>query len=193
MPQYAQTNELMAERPLPKFYWTGKTDMNCLAQAIGETYQNAHAHHIQRLMVTGNFALLAGIRPSDLEEWYLAVYADAYEWVELPNTHGMVAYADGGLLASKPYAASGAYIDKMSDYCRCCRYKVKEKSGESACPFNYLYWDFLIRNAEILRKNQRMSVIYGNLARMDEKRRAEIRRDASKFLEGLRPWVSDKP
>lgn len=193
MPGYAQTNELDAERPLPDFYWTGETDMNCLAQVIGETHQNAHAHHIQRLMVTGNFALLAGVRPAELEEWYLAVYADAYDWVELPNTHGMVAYADGGLMASKPYAASGAYIDKMSDYCRSCRYKVKEKSGPDACPFNFLYWDFLVRNAETLRKNQRLSVIYGNLARMDEKRRAEIRRDASMFLNKLKPWISDKP
>ena len=188
MPKYAQTNALDADRPLPDFYWTGNTDMNCLAQVIGETRENAHAHHIQRLMITGNFALLAGIRPAELEEWYLAVYADAYEWVELPNTHGMVAYADEGLMASKPYAASGAYIDKMSDYCRSCRYNVKAKSGLTACPFNYLYWDFLMRNALILRKNQRMSVIYGNLARMDEMRRDEIRGDASLFLQALKPW-----
>jgi deoxyribodipyrimidine photolyase-related protein len=188
MPEYAETNALKASRPLPDFYWTGETDMNCLAQVIGETLENAHAHHIQRLMVTGNFALLAGISPPQIEEWYLAVYADAYEWVELPNTHGMVMFADGGYLASKPYAASGAYIDRMSDYCSNCRYKVKQKSGPEACPFNYLYWNFLIENAARLRKNQRMSVIYGNLDRMDAARRKEISGDASRFLSALKPW-----
>lgn len=188
MPDYAQTNALNAVRPLPDFYWTGKTDMNCMRQVIGETMENAHAHHIQRLMVTGNFALLAGISPPQIEEWYLAVYADAFEWVELPNTHGMVMFADGGYLASKPYAASGAYIDRMSDYCGNCRYKVKEKSGPDACPFNYLYWNFLIENAGSLRKNQRMSVIYGNLDRMGEARCEQIRADATAFLSALKQW-----
>jgi deoxyribodipyrimidine photolyase-related protein len=190
MPQYAQTNALDATRPLPAFYWTGETNMNCMRQVIGETQQNAHAHHIQRLMITGNFALLAGISPPEIEEWYLAVYTDAYEWVELPNTHGMVCYADGGYLASKPYAASGAYIDRMSDYCGSCRYKVKQKAGPDACPFNYLYWNFLIENQQTLKKNQRMSVIYGNLARMDDKRRQEITADASLFLNSLKAWKS---
>ena len=188
MPEYAQTNALNASRPLPDFYWTGETDMNCMRQAIGETLENAHAHHIQRLMVTGNFALLAGISPPQIEEWYLAVYADAYEWVELPNTHGMVMFADGGYLASKPYAASGAYIDRMSDYCGHCRYKVKLKTGPDACPFNYLYWNFLIENAGMLRKNQRMSVIYGNLDRMDLARRDNITASAQTFLTRLTPW-----
>lgn len=190
MPDYAQTNALGAERPLPDFYWTAKTDMNCMRQVIGETMENAHAHHIQRLMVTGNFALLAGIRPGDIEEWYLAVYADAYEWVELPNTHGMVCYADGGYLASKPYAASGAYIDRMSDYCGACAFDVKQKTGPKACPFNYLYWNFLIENEKALRKNQRMSVIYGNLDRMEKTRRDEITASASSFLNGLKAWKS---
>ena len=188
MPEYAQTNALNASRPLPDFYWTGETDMNCMRQVIGETLENAHAHHIQRLMVIGNFALLAGISPPQIEEWYLAVYADAYEWVELPNTHGMVMFADGGYLASKPYAASGAYIDRMSDYCGRCRYKVKQKTGPDACPFNYLYWNFLIENAPLLRKNQRMAVIYGNLDRMDMSRRDEITASAQTFLTGLAPW-----
>lgn len=188
MPDYAQTNALNAHRPLPDFYWTGETDMNCMRQVIGETLENAHAHHIQRLMVTGNFALIAGLAPAQVEEWYLAVYADAYEWVELPNTHGMVLYADGGYLASKPYAASGAYIDRMSDYCGSCTYSIRLKAGPRACPFNYLYWNFLIENEAALRKNQRMSVILGNLARMDKTRRNEITASASAFLENLVPW-----
>jgi deoxyribodipyrimidine photolyase-related protein len=188
MPEYAESNALDAQRPLPEFYWTGETKMNCMRQVIEETLENAHAHHIQRLMVTGNFALLAGISPPQIEEWYLAVYADAYEWVELPNTHGMVCYADGGYLASKPYAASGAYIDRMSDYCGTCAFDVKQKTGPNACPFNYLYWNFLIENEAALRKNQRMSVIYGNLARMDKTRRDDITASASDFLDALIPW-----
>ncbi|MGL4488830.1 MAG: cryptochrome/photolyase family protein [Rhizobiaceae bacterium] len=192
MPDYAQTNALNAHRPLPEFYWTGKTDMNCMRHVIEETKQNAHAHHIQRLMVTGNFALLAGIEPAQIEAWYLAVYADAYEWVELPNTHGMVCYADGGLLASKPYAASGAYIDKMSDYCGNCRYKVKLKAGPDACPFNYLYWNLLIENESTLRRNQRMSVIISNIGRMSTERKQEIISDSKQFLDALTPWDPNK-
>ncbi len=188
MPEYAKTNALSATRPLPDFYWSGKTDMNCMHQVIEETRQNAHAHHIQRLMITGNFALLAGINPPEIEAWYLSVYADAYDWVELPNTHGMVMFADGGFLASKPYAASGAYIDRMSDYCGSCRYSVAKKSGTDACPFNYLYWNFLIEHRNILSRNQRMSVIYGNLTRMKAARQDEITSDAARFLNGLKPW-----
>lgn len=190
MPAYSQSNALEATRALPAFFWSGKTDMNCMRQVIEETHQSAHAHHIQRLMITGNFSLLAGIEPAQIEEWYLSVYADAYEWVELPNTHGMACYADGGLLASKPYAASGAYIDRMSDYCGSCKFKVKLKAGESACPFNYLYWNFLIENESTLKPNQRMSVIYGNLNRMTAVRRQEIIDDASRFLNNLEPWQS---
>ena len=192
MPNYSTTNALNAHRPIPEFYWTGETDMNCMRQVIGETRENAHAHHIQRLMITGNFALLAAIEPAQIEAWYLAVYADAYEWVELPNTHGMVCYADGGYLASKPYAASGAYIDRMSDYCADCRYKVKQKAGADACPFNYLYWNFLIENEAALKKNQRMAVILGNLGRMTNERKQEIKHDASRFLDALKPWNSVK-
>ena len=182
MPDYAETNKLGACRPLPDFYWTGKTDMNCLAQAIGQTRREAYAHHIQRLMVTGNFALLLGVAPAEINEWYLVVYADAYQWVELPNTHGMAMYADGGLLASKPYAASGAYIDRMSDYCGHCRFNVKKKAGPEACPFNYLYWNFLMEHRDALRGNRRMAMIYKTLDRMGEDRIAAIRRDTARFL-----------
>jgi deoxyribodipyrimidine photolyase-related protein len=159
--------------------------MNCLRQCVDQTRRLAHAHHIQRLMVTGNFALLIGARPSEVEAWYLAVYIDAYEWVELPNVHGMVLYADGGYLASKPYAASGKYIDRMSDYCRHCRYDVRQTVGEGACPFNFLYWNFLMENAPMLRANQRMAIIYGALHRMDEAKQAAIRDQAAHFLAEL--------
>ena len=186
MPGYADTNVLKAERRIPWFYWSGETDMNCMKCAISDTRRFAYSHHIQRLMVTGNFALLAGVHPREIEEWYLAVYADAFEWVELPNTHGMAIFADGGMLASKPYAASGAYINRMSDYCRNCRYDVRQKEGEEACPFNYLYWDFLIRNEETLSDNPRMAFPYKTLSSWDDARRKTVRRDAARFLDSLR-------
>lgn len=185
MPDYAETNALNATRPLPWLYWSGETDMHCMAEAIGQTRRTAYSHHIQRLMVTGNFALLAGVDPKQIAEWYLVVYADAYEWVELPNTHGMSQFADGGLLASKPYASSGAYIDRMSDFCKGCVYDVKVKSGPKACPFNFLYWAFLIRNAGALRGNQRMTMPYRTLAGWDEARKAAIVAEADAFLDGL--------
>jgi deoxyribodipyrimidine photolyase-related protein len=156
--------------------------MNCVAQVVEETRRHAYAHHIQRLMVTGNFALLAGLDPASVEEWYLSVYADAFEWVELPNTHGMALFADGGLLASKPYAASGAYIDRMSDYCGACRYDPGVKSGPDACPFNVLYWNFLIENRQRLGRNPRMAMPYRTLDKMAADRRAMIVRDAQAFL-----------
>ncbi|MGA0532077.1 cryptochrome/photolyase family protein [Hansschlegelia sp. KR7-227] len=185
MPEYREINRLGADRRLPDFYWTAETDMNCLAQCVGDTRDHAYAHHIQRLMVLGNFALLAGLAPREVQDWYLLVYADAYEWVELPNVHGMVLFADGGLLASKPYAASGAYIDRMSDYCGTCRYDVKAKIGENACPFNYLYWDFLARNEQALAGNQRLAMPYRTLAKMAPERVEAIRRDAARFLDAL--------
>jgi deoxyribodipyrimidine photolyase-related protein len=185
MPEYPGSNHLGAKRKLPWFYWSGETEMNCLRDCIRTTRQHAYAHHIQRLMVTGNFALLAGVSPAEIEEWYLVVYADAYEWVELPNVHGMVMHADGGLLGSKPYAASGAYIDRMSDYCGRCRYDPKVRSGPDACPFNYLYWNFLIENEGKLAGNQRMAMPYRNLARMTPARRSEIVAEARAFLDGL--------
>ena len=185
MPDYADSNALAATRPLPWFYWSGQTAMNCIAQVVGETRRNAYAHHIQRLMVTGNFALLAGIAPAEVEAWYLAVYADAYDWVELPNTHGMALFADGGRLASKPYAASGKYIQRMSDYCRHCRYDVKQTLGATACPFNALYWDFLARNAERLGRNPRLAMPYRNLDRMPADQRQAISLKAAEILTSL--------
>lgn len=182
MPEYAQTNHFGARRPLPGFYWSGDTDLNCLRQCIEQTRDHAYAHHIQRLMVTGNFALLAGVAPPAVCEWYLAVYADAFEWVELPNVHGMVLHADGGVLGSKPYAASGQYIDRMSDYCADCRYDVKQKNGPQACPFNYLYWNFLMENASALERNPRLAMPYRSLAGMTAEKRAAIAADSRRFL-----------
>ena len=182
MPGYAQTNTLNAHRPLPDFYWTGDTGMRCMAEAIGQTKRHAYAHHIQRLMVTGNFALIAGLDPAEVNDWYLLVYADAYEWVELPNTHGMALHADGGLMASKPYAASGNYINKMSDYCSGCAYDVTAKTGPKACPFNFLYWDFIARNRESLAGNPRMALIYKALDRLDPASLSAMRDEASVFL-----------
>jgi deoxyribodipyrimidine photolyase-related protein len=186
MPGYAALNALGADQPLPDFYWGAPTTMNCMAQAIGQTRDLAYAHHIQRLMVTGNFALLAGIAPEAINAWYLAVYADAYEWVELPNTHGMATYADGGIMASKPYAASGAYINRMSDYCGGCAHDVKDATGERACPFNYLYWDFVARHAERFSGNPRMAMPLNNLRKMDAQKLAAMRAKAAAFLGALR-------
>ncbi|MEP3628554.1 MAG: cryptochrome/photolyase family protein [Hyphomicrobiales bacterium] len=185
MPDYVTLNFFDNKRSLPDFYWTGKTDMACMAAAIAQTKEEAYAHHIQRLMITGNFALMAGIDPHEVHEWYLAVYADAYEWVELPNTLGMSQFADGGLLGSKPYAASGNYINKMSDYCKSCRYDVKQKVGEGACPFNALYWDFLVRNEEKLKGNHRLGQIFRTWYKMDEEKRNAYRSSAAKFLKTL--------
>lgn len=185
MPDYRDTNHLSASAKLPDLYWTAETRMNCLANCVADTRDHAYAHHIQRLMVLGNFALLAGVSPREVQDWYLLVYADAYEWVELPNVHGMALYADGGLLGSKPYAASGAYIDRMSDYCASCAYDVKRKAGENACPFNYLYWDFLIRNEKTLSGERRLAMPYRNLSRFTPERVKEIRADAKSFLESL--------
>ncbi len=185
MPGYAATNALGATRPLPWFYWSGETDMACIAAVVDDTRRNAYAHHIQRLMVTGNFALLAGLDPAEVEAWYLAVYADAYEWVELPNTHGMALFADGGVMASKPYAASGAYIDRMSDYCGGCRYDPAVKVGPKACPFNPLYWHFIARNRDALARNPRMAMPYRSLDAMTPAKREAILTQAQAFLDGL--------
>ncbi len=185
MPDYAQSNHFGADRPLPGFYWTGDTDMACLRAAITQTVETAYAHHIQRLMITGNFAMLAGVDPHQVHEWYLMVYADAYEWVELPNTLGMSQFADGGLLASKPYAAGGNYINRMSDYCSGCAYDVKKKTGEGACPFNALYWDFLDRHEDTLRGNPRLGPVYSTWDRMDDDRKDDYRESAAAFLKTL--------
>ena len=187
MPDYAQQNFFEADRALPSFYWTGETKMNCLKHCVTETRQNAYAHHIQRLMVLGNFALIAGLSPKDVNEWFLIVYADAYEWVELPNVSGMVLFADGGYLASKPYAAGGGYINKMSNYCKSCAYKVTQKNGSDACPFNYLYWDFLARNRGKLASNHRIGMMYRTYDRMDEEKKQAIAEDSQRFLASLAP------
>ena len=185
MPDYKQLNYFQATRNLPAFFWTAETDMRCLNICVSDTKKYAYAHHIQRLMVLGNFALLAGLCPDEVNEWYLIVFADAYEWVELPNVSGMVLFADGGMLASKPYAAGGAYIDRMSNYCSSCRYQVKLKNGSDACPFNYLYWDFLIRHRDKLNRNPRLGMIYRTLDKMDEEKQQNIKRDAQTFLNQL--------
>lgn len=159
-PEYLERNALGHSRALPGVYWGAETGMACMKAAVGQTRDTGYAHHIQRLMVTGNFALLAGVNPAEVHAWYLSVYVDAFEWVEAPNTLGMSQFADGGLLGSKPYVSSGAYIDRMSDHCGGCRYRVKEKAGERACPFNLLYWHFLDRHREKLKANPRMGQMY---------------------------------
>ena len=187
MPDLAVANALDATRPLPEFYWTGETDMRCLRQAIVSTRDEAYAHHIERLMVLGNFAMLAGVRPADISDWFLVVYADAYEWVEMPNVIAMSQFADGGRLGSKPYAAGGAYINRMSNYCRGCRYDVKQKVGAEACPFNALYWDFLARHDRRLRPNHRMGPVFRNWDRMSDAQRDAYRTSAATFLGSLEP------
>lgn len=186
MPEYLESNSLEAHNALPAFYWDPEaTDMNCIKQVIKQTKENAYSHHIQRLMITGNLALLLGIEPKQVHDWYLAVYADAYEWVELPNTLGMALYADGGKLATKPYAASGAYVNKMSNYCKNCSYKVTEKTGETACPLNYLYWDFINRNKNQLSDNMRLRFAYKNLENFSEEKIDDIKDSSQKFFEKI--------
>jgi len=180
MPGYAKLDTLGANQPLPPFYWTGETEMACLRDALGQTLRLGHAHHIQRLMVTGLYALMFGVRPREVHEWYLAVYVDAIEWVELPNTLGMSQYADGGLMASKPYIATGKYIQRMSNYCTGCRFDPAESTGPTACPFTTLYWDFLLQHEPAMRKNQRMAMQVRNLSRLNEAKREAIRGQAAK-------------
>ncbi|MES2771559.1 MAG: cryptochrome/photolyase family protein [Pseudomonadota bacterium] len=179
MPGYEQRNALAHCLPLPAWFWHGQTRMRCVQQAISQSLQTAHAHHIQRLMVIGNFALLAGLDPHALHQWYLGVYIDAFEWVELPNTVGMSQWADGGIIATKPYVSSGAYINRMSDYCQGCAYDPKQKLGERACPFNALYWDFFARHAARLQSNTRLGLVYRQLEKMPEAQRAALQAHAS--------------
>jgi deoxyribodipyrimidine photolyase-related protein len=187
MPGLSDVNYFDNKRDLPDFYWTGHTDMACCADSVRNTRDNAYAHHIQRLMVLGNFAMLAGIEPRQVADWYLVVYADAYEWVEHPNVLGMSQYADGGRLGTKPYAGSGAYINRMSDYCKGCRFDVKKRVGEDACPFNALYWDFLDRNETKLRGNRRMWQPYATWDRFGDETKAEVRAQAKRFLASIEP------
>ncbi len=167
MPGYDQQNVFGHDSPLPSWFWDGNTKMRCLAHAIGNSLEHAHAHHIQRLMIIGNFSLLAGLDPVAVHRWYLGVYIDAFEWVELPNTLGMSQFADGGAMATKPYVSSAAYINRMSDYCKGCHYDKKLREGDKACPFNALYWDFFARNRTSLRGNHRLGMVYRQLEKMD--------------------------
>ena len=182
---YAGRNALGHDRALPSLYWGGETRMNCVAKAVEQTREEAYAHHIQRLMITGNFGLLAGVSATEMHEWYLAVYADAFEWVEAPNTVGMSQFADGGIIASKPYVSSGAYINRMSDYCKSCDYSVSQKTGEGACPFNLLYWHFLNRHRARFEGNPRMAQMYRTWDRMDAARRDTVLAEGDALLQKL--------
>ena len=177
-PGLATANHFDHDAPLPKWFWTGETHMNCMRQTIGQTLKHGYAHHIQRLMITGNFALIAGISPQAVADWYLAVYVDAVEWVELPNVAGMALYANGGTFTSKPYAASGAYVKSMSNYCTGCRYKPQLKTGPQACPMTTFYWAFLDRHEREFQANMRTALMVKNLARWTPAERAGLRADA---------------
>jgi deoxyribodipyrimidine photolyase-related protein len=181
MPAYLEMNALDAEQPLPAWFWTGETPMACLRDAIGQTLQLGYAHHIQRLMVTGLYALLYGVKPAEVHRWYLSVYVDAVEWVELPNTLGMSQFADGGLMASKPYAATGKYIDRMGNYCKTCPFRPDRRVGEDACPFTTLYWDFLLRHSARFADHPRMALQVKNLQRIGEPERQAIRDRAAQI------------
>ena len=185
MPSLKSDNYFNHNRSLPDFFWNGQTNMNCMRQCIKETQANAYAHHIQRLMVLGNFCLLTGLSPEEVQQWYLLVYADAYEWVELPNVAGMALYSDGGQLASKPYVASGSYINKMSNYCKNCGYQVSKKTGPKACPFNYLYWHFIDKHKEKLSGNPRMAMMYKTHGRMKDENINAMKDSVTIFLTKL--------
>lgn len=185
MPQYASINTLEATRKLPDYFWNGKTQMNCLRHALSQSLDFAYAHHIQRLMVIGNFCLLTEIEPNQVDEWYLGVYVDAIEWVEMPNTRGMALFADGGIVGTKPYAASGSYINKMSDYCSGCHYKIKERSGALACPFNSFYWRFMNKHRARLSQNPRIGMLYQTWDKMEESVRNTILATAEHNLANL--------
>jgi deoxyribodipyrimidine photolyase-related protein len=185
MPEYGERNTLNATRPLPDFYWGAHTQMFCVAETVRHTRDHAYSHHIQRLMITGNFALLAGLDVKSVQAWYLAVYSDAYEWVEMPNTLGMALFGDGGVVASKPYAASGKYIHRMSNYCEKCQYDPDEMTGEKACPFNALYWDFLVRHEDIFRGNQRMPYVFSTWDKFAPEKQQAIRNQAAYTLKRM--------
>ncbi len=185
MPHYKNLNALDANRKLPDYFWTGKTKMNCMKHAINQSLDHAYAHHIQRLMVTGNFCMMAGISPDEVDQWYLGIYIDAFEWVEITNTRGMSQFADGGIVATKPYCSSSNYINKMSNYCKGCHYDQKDKYGDNACPFNPLYWHFLEHNRSKFQKNQRMSMIYRIWDKFDEHVKANYINKAKSYLNDL--------
>lgn len=183
MPAYANKNALNNHQPLPEFYWTGDTRMNCLASSIGNSLDNAYAHHIQRLMITGNFALLAQVHPDEVDKWYLGIYIDAIEWVEITNTRGMSQYADGGIIATKPYVSSASYINKMGNYCKHCSYDRTKRVGDNACPFNSLYWNFLYDKKEKLQTKRRMGMMYNLLSKIPPTEMDLIRERAQKIIE----------
>lgn len=185
MPDYKKENFLENKNKLPDFFWTGKTKMNCLKNAIHNSLENGYAHHIQRLMVTGNFALLTQIHPDQIDAWYLGIYVDAIEWVQLPNTRGMSQFADGGKIATKPYVSSGSYISKMGNYCDACHYKKTKKFEDDACPFNSLYWNFLDEKKEKLASNFRMKMMYSVLNKMSLEDRTRIKEKANHIIENL--------
>lgn len=167
------------------FFWNAKTKMRCMSQTIGQSLDFAYAHHIQRLMVIGNFSLLAGIHPNQGDQWYLGVYIDAIAWIELPNTRGMSQFADGGLLASKPYSGSGQYINRMSDYCKTCHYKVSERTSEGSCPFNSLYWHFMQRHRERFQNNPRMAMVYRNWDKQNPDSQQLILQQGQRYLDKI--------
>ncbi len=185
MPQYAQMNHLENHNNLPDFFWSGKTKMNCMQHAINQSLDEAYAHHIQRLMIIGNFSLLTQMHPDQVDNWYLGVYIDAIEWVEMPNTRGMSQYADGGIIATKPYVSSGSYINKMSNYCGKCHYNVKEKFGDNACPFNSLYWNFLDEKRHYFKNNQRMAMMLNLLNKMQPEELYKIKVKANAIIANL--------
>jgi deoxyribodipyrimidine photolyase-related protein len=185
MPDLAAMNYFDHRAPLPKFYWTGATRLNCLRCAIGQSLKHAYAHHIQRLMVTGSFALLAGVDPAAVDEWYLGIYIDAIQWVELPNTRAMSQYADGGRVATKPYISSAKYIHTMSDYCNSCEYMWNQRHGDMACPFNSLYWNFFERHRALLQKNPRVGMMYRVWDRMETKEKKQVLKQADAYLKNL--------
>jgi deoxyribodipyrimidine photolyase-related protein len=185
MPHYKELNFFNNTNKLPSFFWDGNTKMHCIADVVDTTKKNAYAHHIQRLMVTGNFAMLSGISPNDICDWYLSVYIDAYEWVELPNTLGMATFSDGGVVGSKPYAASGKYINRMSNYCSSCEYNPKNTIEDDSCPFNYLYWNFLMKNQGLLSKNPRMGLIYNTLSKFQEPFKEKVKRKSDIFFKEI--------
>ena len=185
MPEYKALNFFENKSKLPNWFWNGNTKMNCLHHSISQSLDHAYAHHIQRLMVTGNFGLLAGIHPDELDIWYLGIYIDAFEWVEITNTRGMSQYADGGIVGSKPYISSGSYIDKMSDYCKNCHYKSAIKTGEKSCPFNSLYWNFFEKNQAKLRANFRLKMMYALWDKMDPLQKEKILIQAEEYLTNI--------
>ena len=185
MPDYENENQLNHRRQLPGFYWTGETKMNCMHHAIKQSLVHAYAHHIQRLMITGNFALLANCKPQEVDNWYLGIYIDAIQWVELPNTRGMSQYADGGLIATKPYVSSANYIDKMGDHCANCYYSKSKKTGEKACPFNSLYWNFIDRHEKEFAKNRRMAMMVASWRKRKTEDKEALLKQADHYLKHI--------